>query len=236
MGLLGRVWQVVRSNIQNLVDETEDPESVLEASIENVEQNLVGIRRAIAHAIALQKRTERQLKAYQTQAESWYRRAELALTQQQEGLAREALTRRLPYLQQVDFLHKQVQAQQENIAQLKGQMRLVEVKLSEMKIKKDLYIARIKSAIATQKLQDVIYNFSESTAGIALEKVEKKLWELEAEAELNSDPLEEKFRSLSASQDIEAQLTQIKSRTQLQPPLTSDSNDIEQLRAEIEQI
>lgn len=251
MGVVGRIWQLVSTNINSFVKEAEDPEKILETAIEKVEKELIVIRRAIAQAIALQKRTERQIKISQNQAQEWYRRAELAINQREEKIAEEALLRRIPHLEQQSILEKQIQEQETVLNKLKLQMRMVEGKLAEMKMQKNLYIARITSATAEQKLQEVTGSLSTTGAAAALEKLETQVLELEEIVKLSKDPLERKFNKLEANQKLEMELTQIREKNQkiqkkLNPQLSrrvsiesrkyEEITEIEKLKAEIEKI
>jgi len=193
MSLFDRLWQVLHSNLSNITQEEADPEKLIEATIEELEQQLITQRQSIAQAIAIQKRTERQIKQLQMHGEEWYRRAKLALVHNQEQLARESLTRRQSYLEQIKSLETQTTAQIKIVNELREQLRLLEVKVNDLKLKKDLYIARFRSANISQKLADINYSST-------LENIEQKLREIEAEAELNTDPLEAKFKDLETEE------------------------------------
>ncbi|NJO94097.1 MAG: hypothetical protein HC820_06575 [Hydrococcus sp. RM1_1_31] len=76
MGWLERLGRVVRTQIDSLVKEAEDPEKILEQAVMGMEQELIEMRRALAEAIATQKSTERQTANYQMAAQKWYDRAQ----------------------------------------------------------------------------------------------------------------------------------------------------------------
>ncbi|MGL4622036.1 MAG: PspA/IM30 family protein, partial [Chroococcidiopsis sp.] len=97
MGLIDRILRVIRANFNALVGQAEDPEKILEQTVMDMQEDLVQLRQAVAQAIATQKRTERQAHQAQSNSEEWYRRAQLALQQGNDVLAREALTRRKSY-------------------------------------------------------------------------------------------------------------------------------------------
>ncbi|ELR97168.1 PspA/IM30 family protein [Gloeocapsa sp. PCC 73106] len=223
MNSLDRIWGIFRSTFNSIIGIEEDPEKILETAIEQLEQDLIFLRQSLAQAIALSKRTERQIKHNEAYAQQWYHRAQIALAQQLEDLARESLFRRQSHLSQIDILQEQIQQQTVTINQLRDQLRLLEGKVSEMKLKKDLYIARSRSAATSQKLAS-LGNLE------ALEKIEQRLLELEAQAELNLDPLEAKFKDLQINSKVEAELTKLKINQ------TPESEEIKRLRAEIENL
>jgi len=149
MGLIDRILRVIRANLNNLIGQAEDPEKVLEQAVEEMQQDLIQLRQAVAQAIATQKRTERQAAQAETTAQEWYNRAQLALSNGDDNLAREALTRRKSYQETAKAMRTQLTQQSTVVSKLKENMRALESKISEAKTKKDLYIARARSAQAS---------------------------------------------------------------------------------------
>jgi phage shock protein A len=70
MGLIDRILRVIRANLNSLVGQAEDPEKILEQAVEDMQQDLIQLRQAVAQAIATQKRTERQASQAQSTAMS----------------------------------------------------------------------------------------------------------------------------------------------------------------------
>lgn len=214
MGLIDRIWRVVRANVNSLIGQAEDPEKILEQAVEDMQQDLIHLRQAVAQAIATQKRTERQASHAQSQAQEWYNRAQLALAQGNDNLAREALTRRRPYQETAKAMQAQMGQQKEVVTKLKDNMRTLESKISDAKTKKDLYIARARSAQASQKINEMLGNVGTSSALSAFERMEEKVLQLEAQSEaiqeLGSNELEKRYTALEASNDIEAELAALK--------------------------
>jgi len=213
MGLFERIMRVIRSQINSLVSKAEDPEKILEQAVMDMQTDLIQVRQAVAQAIATQKRTERQYEQAKSTADEWYKRAQLALQKGDEHLAKEALTRRQSYQQTANSLKGQIDSQQEIVAQLKNNMRGLESKIAEAKTKKDLYIARARSAQASEKLSEMLGSLNTSSAMSAFERMEEKVMELEARSEaiasLGSDDLEKQFSALE-SNNIDNELAAMK--------------------------
>ncbi|NES75263.1 MULTISPECIES: PspA/IM30 family protein [Okeania] len=233
MGLLDRVWRVIRANINTLISGAEDPEKVLEQTVTDMQNDLVKLRQAVAQAIATQKRTERQCSQAQSTADEWYRRAQLALQKGQENLAREALTRRKSYQETAKSMKIQVEQQKQVMEKLKQNMRQLEQKISEAKLKKNMYIARARSAKASEKLNEILGTVNTGNALSAFEKMEEKVMQLEAKseaiAELGTDSLEKQFASLEEGNDIETELEAMKAEmlpggSNSQLPIQDSSN------------
>lgn len=202
MGLLDRAWRLIRANFSDAVSRAEDPEKVLEQALADMQANLIQLRQSVAQAIATQKRTERQSAQAKTMAQEWYNRAELAMQKGEEDLARQALTRRQSYLESAHTMDTQLAQQQDVVAKLKENMRKLEAKITEAKTKKDLYIARARSAEASQRIQEMLGETGD-TGMAAFSRMEDRVLELEAQSEaleeLSRDPLESQFAALEQS-------------------------------------
>ena len=218
MGLLDRISRVIRATLNNWVSGAEDPEKILQQEVSDMQEDLVQLRQAVAQAIATQKRTERQQVQAQSTADEWYGRAQLALDKGEDDLAREALTRRKSYLDTANTLKAQLQQQDTVVTQLKDNMRLLESKISEARTKKDMYIARARSAQASQKIQEMIGQPGTSGAMAAFERMEDRVMNLEAQSEaigeLNSSSLEGRFAALESgsTDDVDNELAAMKAR------------------------
>ncbi|WP_413164435.1 PspA/IM30 family protein [Capilliphycus salinus ALCB114379] len=217
MGLFNRIWRIIRANINSLISQAEDPEKILEQTVMDMQEDLVQLRQAVAQAIATQKRTERQCSQTKTTAEEWYRRAQLALQKGEEGLAREALTRRKSYLETEAAMSAQLEQQGQVVEQLRQNMRKLESKISEAKAKKDLFIARARSAKASEKLNEILGNTSTGGAINAFEQMEDQVMQLEARsqaiAELSASDIEKQFDALESNDnDVDAELAAMKAK------------------------
>ncbi|NJR60687.1 MAG: PspA/IM30 family protein [Cyanobacteria bacterium CRU_2_1] len=253
MGFFDRLGRVVRANLNSLVNQAEDPEKILEQSVQDMQDDLIQLRQAVAQAIATQKRTERQASQADATAEEWYRRAQLAMQKGDENLAREALTRRQSYQDTATALKSQIDQQRSVVAKLKENMVMLESKLSEAKTKKDMYIARARSAKASQQLNEMLNRVGTNSAIDAFTRMEEKVLQLESQAEaiaeLNSgDDVEKRFKALESDGDIDAELANLRAKlseggkpaASLPPSTSTESSklsiddELEQLRAKLE--
>ncbi|NEP17952.1 MAG: PspA/IM30 family protein [Leptolyngbya sp. SIO4C1] len=221
MGLLDRISRIFRASLNSVVNQAEDPEKILEQTVADMQSDLIQLRQSVAQAIATQKRTERQHEQAQRMAQEWYQRAELALQKGEEALAKEALTRRKTYADTAQTMAAQLQQQEAVVAKLKENMRLLEGKITEARTKKDMYIARARSAQASQRLNEMIGQVGTGSAISAFEQMEEKITALETQseaiAELNAttadSQLEQKFAALEGQpNEIDAELAAMKAQ------------------------
>lgn len=213
MGLFDRAFRALRANLNGMVNQAEDPEKILEQALVEMESNLLQLQQAVAQAIATQKRTERQSAQAKTTAQEWYSRAELALRKGDEEAARQALNRRQTALESAQTMDNQLSQQRQVVVSMKENMHRLEAKIAEAKTKKDLYIARARSAEASRRLQEMIGGGTMA----AFDQVEQRVLDLEARSEamqeLNSDPLERQFAALENPRTpVEQELAAMKAR------------------------
>lgn len=224
MGLLNRIGQLVRANVNAAIAQAEDPEKALDRSLSEMQDDLIRLRQAVAQAIATQKRTERQREAARQSADDWHHRAQQALQVGDEAAARSALARRYPFQDAAERLAEQWQTQQETIAQLRITLRDLEARLLETRAKRDLYIARARSALATQRMHETLGNLNQPNN--ALERLEARAIELEACAHLaqsaGRDPIEHQFQTLETEKRLDQDLADLK--TQLLNPLSGQNS------------
>lgn len=214
MEMMKRIQRVIRANFNSMTGSGSDPEKILEQAVMEMQTNLVQLRQAVAQAIATQKRTERQTAQAKSTVEEWYRRAQLALKANNEPLAREALTKRRAYQETHDALALQIKQQNSLIVKMKQDMRSLEFKILEAKTKKDMYIARARSAEASYRLQEMLSSSSTTSSLNAFERMEEKVLQLEAKSEaiaqLDSDDLVSQFTKSESNNTIDGELAAMK--------------------------
>ncbi len=226
MGLMDRMGRVVRAQITQWVVQAEDPERLLEQTVQEMQDDLIQLRQAVAQAIATHKRTERQFIQAQAHADEWHRRAHLALHNGNEGLAREALAKRQFYLTTAKTLGEQLHQHRAVVTQIKQSTQHMELQLAEAKTKRDMYLARARSAQATSRLKERLTPDNPLGTAAVFERMEARVLELEAEAELiqerGRDRLTEQFRVLEEQQTIDQELEALRH----QPPPASGITEL----------
>ena len=213
--IFSRFGRVIRSYANALVSKAEDPEKMLEQSVNEMQSDLQRMRQASAQVMASKKQLEQKYQTARSNANEWQRRAELALNKGDEDLAREALKKKRTEEDNVKSMEGQVKQQQEAADNLMNNMKTLENKLSEAKSKKDTLKARAQSAKTQQQVNEMVKGVGYSNAYAAFEKMEEKVEGIEAQsqavAELNAadSSLEDQFKQLEGS-DVDDELSQMK--------------------------
>ena len=94
MGFFGRLATLIKSNLNDLISKSEDPEKMLNQVIVDMNTQLVEAKKQVAKAIADEKRLQKQFKNEQSVAGEWEKKAMMAIRAGDENLAKEALMRK----------------------------------------------------------------------------------------------------------------------------------------------
>jgi phage shock protein A len=226
MGIMDRVATVIKSNLNHLINKAEDPEKMLDQILIEMRQQLVEAKREVAVAIADEKRLAAQLEAELEQVREWERRATMAVQKGEDDLAREALRRKADHEQIAIGYKKQWDAQQASTENLKNALRALSQKIEEAGRKKNLLVARQKRAEAQKHIHEVMTGLTDTSAFESFDRMTSKVEQIEAQAdaavelsqELSGDTMEQRFKALESSTDVEQELHALKAKVQKELP------------------
>ena len=228
MGILTRIFNLFRATTSDLLDKAEDPEKMIKQMISDLEAQKKKAKEQMTEALALQKRLERDTEKEHQEAEKWEQKAILAVQNEKDDLAKEALTRKNEHLRRALNFEKQLEMHQNNADSLKESYQTMEDKIDEIKRKQGLLSVKQKQAEAQEKIYKTIEGLGD-TSGImdTIERAEEKVENLQARAEAyqeismesDQESLEKKFKELEhESPDMEMELLELKKRAALPVP------------------
>ena len=216
MGVLDRISQVLRANINDLLDRAEDPEKILNQILRDMEDALRQGQSQVAEQIAQEKMIQTDLDAAKKNVGEWGKKAELAVSKGMDDLAREALHRQSDYEQQVEIYQKQLDVQHQAVAKLKADLAALEKKYDDARRNKDMLIARAKRATAQKQISTTSGKLSNVDYSSDLARMERRIQEQEArvaaQQEVQSTSADAKFEQLGANDAVEQRLTELKKR------------------------
>src|SRR6188768_2898281 len=94
MGFFQRLATLIKSNLNDLISSSEDPEKMLNQIVEEMTNQLGEAKKMVALSIADEKRLEKQTQQELESAAAWEKRAMLAVKAGNDELAKEALARK----------------------------------------------------------------------------------------------------------------------------------------------
>lgn len=239
MGIFSRLGTLIKSNINDLINKAEDPEKMLNQVLLEMQQQLVEAKKAVAVAIADEKKLQKQYNVELDKAKEWERKAMVAVRAGNDELARQALARKQEHEQISTQFQQQWIAQKQAVDKLKDALRLLNNKIEEAKRKKNILIARKKRAEAHKQIANTMQGLGDTSAFDTFDRMAERINVLEAEAEagselageLSGDTLESQFLQLEAggAGTDEDALNELKAKMGLLKP--ADTAQAKQLEA-----
>jgi phage shock protein A len=226
MGIFSRLAQLIRSNLNDLISRSEDPEKMLNQVVLDMNNQLVEAKKQVAASIADEKRLAKQFEQEAANSAEWERRAMMALRAGNEELAKEALARKREHDELATTFKEQWTKQKTAVDQLKKALRLLNDKIEEAKRKKNVLIARKKRAEAQKAIQDTMSGLRDQSAFETFDRMAQKIDQIEAEAEAqgelaeeySGDTLASQFQNLERTHSADEDLVALKRKMGMLPP------------------
>jgi phage shock protein A len=156
MGAFSRLRYVIAANVNSLIEKAEDPEKLLRALIREMEDASEEARMACADLLAEQQRLARLETQLIEETAQWQGRAEKAVAQDRDDLARAALKAKAELTHRLDAVKDEQQRVVERVSQMETDMVTLKTKLADAKMKlKSLDAGRNPRTVATQTTENL---------------------------------------------------------------------------------
>ncbi len=229
--ILGRIGQLMRANVNALIDGAEDPQKMLDQLVRDFTDNIREAEEAVAQTIGNLRLLEDDAKEASDAAADWGSKAAAASKRADElraagntadadkfdNLARVALKRQISYEDQVKTFRPQIEQQTALVDQLKDGLNQMRAKREELVQKRDELVSRAKMAQAQVQVQESLksVNVMDPTSEVA--RFEEKIRHEEAKAkgmaEVQASSLDAQFATLEdeeSSAEVDARLAALK--------------------------
>ena len=220
MRLFRRIGDIVAANLNDLVDRFEDPQVMLKQAVREMETMIEKATGGAARAIAGERLLAKDLADHQRNRSEWNVRAEQAVIDGDDDLARQAIARAHEHEAMAAALLEQRSSADQTAQALRGQVSAMKAKQAEARRKLASLSARRQVLENGRALRRTARESSCGTTGFArFDKMRQQIEQAEAE----SDALGELDESLSWNVDaatesrerarrVEAELSKIKER------------------------
>ncbi len=216
MGVFSRLSDIVNSNINSMLDRAEDPEKIVRLIIQEMEDTLVEVRANAARAIADKKEIQRKRDEFQKRASEWESKAELAIAKGRDDLAKGAIAAKRKAGEMVDILDKELVAIDETVAKTNDDLDKLQAKLKEARAKQRSLELRRNAASDSVRISRQVHDGRIDDAMARFDRYERRIDELEAEAESwalgRPKTLEDEFAELESEDAVKAELDALKAR------------------------
>ena len=223
MGIFSRLNRVIKSNLNALIDQAEDPDMMIGQTVTDMKSALKRARKDLIEALGSAKRLDKKERDLEQEAADWEQKAILALEQGDDDLAREALRRKARAHREANDVRAQAAAQATAADAMKAQLERIEDKLDDLKARKKTLAAQVRQARTQQP--DPALTSGDRLGGGAfadLERMADQIDQLDAEVEAHEvldDPkraaMDARFRALGSEEgedDVDDELAALKSK------------------------
>lgn len=215
--IFGRITQLVKANVNSLIDSAEDPEKMIDQLVRDYTNQIAEAEQAIATTIGNLRLAEQDYNEDIAAAKDWGQKA-LAASQRADqfrgqgngaeadrfdNLAKVAIERQIQAESEVRAADPMISSQRDTVEKLKTGLNQMKEKLVELKAKRDSLVARDKTAQAQQTVQSAVDNINVLDPTSELSRFEEKVRREEAKAlgqqELANSSIDAQFNELEVS-------------------------------------
>ena len=230
--ILGRITQLLKANINALIDQAEDPQLLLDQLVRDYTNSIAEAESAVAQTIGNLRLMEQDHAEDVAAAADWGRKALAASSKADElraagnagdadkfdNLARVAIGKQVSAENEAKIAEPTIASQTTVVEQLKKGLEGMRAKLSELTSKRDELVARAKTAEAQQQVHEAIGSIDLLDPTSEISRFEDKIRREEAKVlgqqELAASTLDAQFESLEdlgEQVEIDARLAALKS-------------------------
>lgn len=214
MGIFSRLGKMVQAKANNALDEMENPIEMLDQKLRDMEKSLNEAKISSAQVLGNFKQTEKAMEEAKRNSEEWDEKVRLAMSKGNEDLAKRALAKKLEFDKTYETLKTTCEADKAKADTLKKRLAQLEEEVEKTRKYRDEAAARLASAEAGVKVNEILANASTKSNSINIDSIERKIEKKENLAEglgeiTEDNSLESEFEKLE-SPDLDAELLKYK--------------------------
>lgn len=187
MSMFERISDLVKSNINDLIDKAENPEKMVKQIIIDMEDQLRKATQGLGTAIGSLNQVKKQLTNAQEQSNVWKSKAKSCLEQGNEELAKQALANKVKQDEMVKQYQEMATSMEAQVNEIKSQIDILKQKLEEARSKQSMLVARSQMADAKSQMAKTLGNMDSKSAFAKMEKMEQKIEAKESQADAFSE-------------------------------------------------
>lgn len=215
MGIFSRISDIFKSNVNDALDNAEDPEKMIKLMVIEMQESVNKATSGLATAMAQEKKLERDLDKYKAMSEDFKSKATQAMQAGNEDLARKALAKKAEADQQAAQYQAMFDSASGMTTKLKEQVEGLKAKLSEARLKESTLIARSQTAKAQTDIAKQIGGF-DSNSFAKFDKFEEKILKSESEAQAftelsdSNKGIDDEFKLLTKNSQVDDEFEKLK--------------------------
>lgn len=183
MGIFQRLGDLLKSNINDLIDRAEDPGKMVKQIIIDMQEELNKSTQALGKAVSSERIAKKQYDDAARKSADWETRAKSALAAGDEALAKKALENKVKADKEVAAYQEMYETISQQTDTIRTQVEVLKSKLEEAKSRQAMLIARSQMAETQKNLAQATGGFDPSSASEKFDRMEEKIMQKEAEAQ-----------------------------------------------------
>lgn len=183
MSVFSRFTDIINANINTLLEKAEDPEKIIRLMIQEMEDTLVEIRSSAAKCIADRKEQRRYAEFLEREQQGWAKRAELAVRQGREDLARAALAEKQALADEVEQTQRETKMLDGQLDKFNSDITQLQSKLNDAKTRQRSIVIRHKTASTQLAARKHIHDDKIDEMLFKFENAERRIDRVEAQGE-----------------------------------------------------
>jgi phage shock protein A len=210
MGFFGKLGKMVQAKANDALEEMENPIEMLDQKLRDMDKSLNDAKIASAQVLGGFKQTEKKMEEAKLEAAEWDEKVKLAMSKGNEELAKRALAKKLECDKSYEVFKTTYEAEKVKADTLKKRLAELQEEVDKTRKYRDEAAARLTSAEAGEKVNEILANVSTKSNSITLDSIERKIAKKENLAEGLSeiaevDDLDKEFEKLGST-DLDAEL------------------------------
>ena len=216
MGVFSRLSDILKSNINDLLDKAEDPEKMVKQIIIDMQKELTIATQNLGKAKASERLAQKKMDDAVKVAAGWEAKAKAALSQGNQDLAKQALAKKVRADEEVASYTEMYESISTQTDAIEDQVEVLKAKLDEAKSRQAMLIARSQMADTKKALAKSQGGFDGASALEKFDRMEEKIQRKEAEADAFAEiggggdaDLVESFDQIEKDAKVDAELARL---------------------------
>lgn len=215
MAIFQRMGDLLKANINDMLDKAENPEKMVKQIIIDMEEQTRGATQSLGQAMGSEKQAFKQLEMAKKTSQEWEAKAKVAIQAGNQELAKKALANKVASDNTIANFETAYQSINAQVVELKSRVEVLRNKLEEARTRQNMLIARANMAEVQKNVATTISGTSTDSAFAKLDKMECKIEGKEAEAEAFSEMsgdttfVKDEFKEMETNQAVDAELARL---------------------------
>lgn len=221
MGILSRFSEIMKSNINALLDRAEDPEKMADQMLRNTREQFAEVKAQTASVMADAAKANRDAADCQADIARYQKAAENALISRNEGDAKKLIAQKQKLEEKYKALQQAADLANANADKMRQMYDKLASDIETLETRKDAIKAKTAAAKAQQSINRLVSGLPDTNSSLEAfdrmdAKATKQLDAAMAEAQLNetssSEDLAEKYSGSGSDVSVDSELEEMKKK------------------------